>query len=408
MLLSIFLSASGVMLKLISGLAVNKIIALNIGVVGFGYWGNILSLTMLYSAFANGGISQGLISRLADPNQDDARRAAWLRAGLVYVVVFPVLIAMAHGVINGTELVEGSAYLGSVSVYLFALAYAISLHIQSTALAAGHSRLNAVILMLGGLISLGMMALLIRKDSLSSVVMALVASAGLLCLCWIIGARWRGIRYIVSAQPGLKASVRSLAPYVGIAIAPAVIGTSSIILVRHIMLSDAGASASGLWQGLFRISDAVMAVAQAGVGFVMMPAIFRTDAPRSALLGQMRRYLLAVSGAAVAGLLVIQYFGHQVVLLLYSPEFTPLADVLWIQFLGDILKIAAMPLVIYFIYTRRLGVSWLLELLFSSSFVLLTWLLAARHDVAGAAVGYLVANAVLLGSAWLLFLWKQQ
>lgn len=405
MLLSLVLSALGVLLKLISGLAVNKIVALNIGVEGFGYWGNILSLMALYSAFANGGIAQGMIARLAAPDQSDAERSSWLRAGLLYVLVFPVLIVLIHAVLRQTGLVSGATYLGLLPVYLLALAFAMSLHVQSAALAAGKARLNALILILGGLMSLTTFWVLIRQDSLSSAIRAQVTAAVCLCLVWLFAARLSGVRYLAVRVAGdTRAAVRALAPYVGIAIAPALVGTASVILIRQLIIADQGVAAGGLWQGLFRISDAVMAMAQAAVGFVMMPAVFRAERPRDALLAYLPKYLLALAGAAVLGGVVLHFFSAQIVVLLYSDAFSPLAGLLWVQFVGDVFKIAAMPLVMYFIYRRSLACSWGLEVVFASSFVLFVWLLVSPYAVAGAATAYVMANAVLLAAASLMFM----
>jgi len=341
---------------------------------------------------------------LAKPHQSNAEKDNWLRAGMLYVVVFPILIALLHLVIRLTGYVSGAQYLGVLPVYLYAFTYAISLHIQSVSLSKGHARLNALVLLLGGLLSLTSFLLLIKRGSLLSAISAQVVAGVALCLAWLIVARTKHIKFLAEKKIGeLMSAVRQLSPYVGIAVAPALVGTASVILIRQIIIADLGSAAGGLWQGLFRISDAVMAMAQAAVGFVLMPAIFRSSQPKEMLRKFMGRYLLIVAAGSLLGWLLLYFFSPQIVEILYSEQFASLSDILWIQFFGDVLKIAAMPLVMYFIYRRSLFCSWGLELLFASSFVVFVWISVGVYAVKGAAIGYVMANAVLLISANLLF-----
>lgn len=407
MLNGIALSSLGVLLKLASGLMVNKIVALNLGVVDFVYWGNILSLMALYSTFANGGIAQGMIAKLAASSEHAC--TDWLCAGFLYTLVFPIIIVLLHAALRESGMISGAAYLGLLPVYLLAVATAVSLHVQSVVLATGKSRLNALLLILGGLISLAAFFVLVRRGSLVSAISAQVLAAVALCFTWLAVARLNGIKWLaLHASGNVRTALRALGPYVGIAIAPALVGTISIILIRQLIVVDQGLVAGGLWQGLFRLSDAVIAIAQAGVGFVMMPALFRAEKPRALLLLYMPKYLLALVGAAAFGWLVLYFYSRQIVVLLYTDAFEPLADLLWIQFSGDVFKMAAMPLVMYFIYRRKLVCSWGLELAFASSFVALVWLLAFRFSVAGAATAYCLANIVLLAVAVLMLMWERQ
>lgn len=405
MALNILLSGFGVFLKLLCGLAINKILATQLGPVAFGVWGNIFSLTTLYTSFANGGISQGFIAKFSTPGQSDDGRNRWLYAGLVFAVVFPCLIAIFHGIARNFNIVGGIGLLPTVCVLALAASAAITLHIQATMLAYGRSRINSIIMILGGMLTLVAYYVIVRPGSVESAVYALIASTFIVMVLWVVSTKIQGVSWLPQSlqNPKLIFSLRALAPYVAIAVAPALLGTASIIGVRETIYTQLGADAAGLWQGLFRISDAVVAVAQAAVGYVLLPAIFRNTSPRKAFVLYVKSYAGLVVAGGVFGMLIIYYLSKQIILILYSDKFLVIADLLWIEFMGDVLKILAMPFVMLFIYERRMRISWGLEALFSVSFFLFCNLFVGGSGLSGAAFAYAAANLGLLLAAVFLF-----
>lgn len=405
MALNALISGLGVLLKLLCGLAANKILSTQLGPAAFGAWGNVFSLATLYTTFSNGGISQGLVARLSASEQTQQARAHWLSGGMIFALGVPVIIALWHTGFRQLGVVSGATALSPLAALGLALLAAFALQIQSSVLAQGKSRLNAIVVALSGVAALACYWWLVEPGSVESAVHALIAGFGITLLLWLaVGAvartRWHaGTRLL----DGLAAA-RSLAPYVAIALAPAVVGTAAVIAVRQIVATQVGLDAAGLWQGMFRISDAVIAMAQAVVSFVLLPEVFRSGKPHQALRTRLPAYGLLVAAGFIAGAAILWLGAGFVVRLLYSDAFHPIAPLLWIELLGDALKALAMPFVAFFIYQRNLRFSWALELTFSAAFVLATYVLTGMLGLAGAAVAYALANMILLMVAFTLFL----
>ncbi|REE91952.1 MATE family efflux transporter [Cupriavidus plantarum] len=406
MALNALISGLGVLLKLFCGLAANKILSTQLGPAAFGAWGNVFSLATLYTTFSNGGISQGLIARLSTPGQTSHARAAWLAGGMLFVIGMPVLIAIWHAGFRELDLVSGAVWMTPLAALVLAAMAALALHIQATLLSQGRSRLNAMVVALSGLFALASYWMFVENGSVRSAVHALVAGFGATLVVWLAVAAATRTRWFGGLVPGREAfaAARSLAPYVAIALAPAVVGTASVIAVREIIAAQLGPDAAGLWQGMFRISDAVMAMAQAVVGFVILPEVFRSEAPHRTLMGRLPAYALLVACGGAVGLVTLAFGADRIVHLLYSDQFTPIAPLLWIELLGDAIKCLAMPFVAFFIYQRNLRYSWALESIFSASFVIATFLLTRVAGLAGAPIAYTVANLILLIIAFMLFL----
>jgi PST family polysaccharide transporter len=406
MALNALISGLGVLLKLLCGLAANKILSTQLGPASFGAWGNVMSLATLYTTFSNGGIAQGLVARLSAPEQSEQGRDSWLSGGLLFALGVPILIGLWHACFRQSGLVGGATYLGPFAAMCLAWFAGIALHIQATILAQGRSRLNAFVVALSGVMTLLSYWVFVRPGSILSAVHALIAGFGVVLAIWLVvatatGTRWHaGLRAWRDGLPAVKA----LAPYVAIALAPALVGTAAVIAVRETISMQLGAEAAGLWQGLFRISDAVMAMAQAVVGFVLLPEVFRSNAPRRTLKTLLPRYALLVTAGLAIGLAVLSRGADQIVRLLYSEAFASISPLLWIELLGDALKALAMPFVAFFIYQRNLRFSWTLEITFSASFVLATYLLTGMMGLAGAAVAYALSNLILLMVAFMMFL----
>ncbi|WP_161786852.1 oligosaccharide flippase family protein [Cupriavidus sp. SK-4] len=409
MALNALISGLGVLLKLLCGLAANKILSTQLGPAAFGTWGNVFSLATLYTTFSNGGISQGLIAQLSSPTQDDAARARWLAGGLLFVLGVPVLIAAWHAGFRQLGVVSGAKALGPLAALALGLLAALALQIQATVLAQGRSRLNAIVVALSGVTALLSYWLFVLPGSIPSAVRALVISFATTLAIWLVVAASTRTRWhagITALRDGWPAA-RSLAPYVAIALAPAVVGTAAVIAVREVVSTQVSPEAAGLWQGMFRISDAVVAMAQAVVSFVLLPEVFRSDAPRQTLKKRLAGYALLVVLGFIVGVAILWRGADLVVKVLYSEQYAGISPLLWIELLGDAFKALAMPFVAFFIYQRNLRFSWALELTFSVCFVLATYILTGLAGLAGAAVAYACANLALLIVAFVLFFGAQ-
>jgi hypothetical protein len=318
----------------------------------------------------------------------------------------PLLIAVWHAGFRKLGIVSGASSLGPFAALALAWLAGLALHIQAVVLAKGRSRLNAIVIALSGVVTLLAYWMVVAPGSLRSAVDALLAGSAATLVIWVSVAaatrtRWHAGRAVW--REGLTAA-KALAPYVVIALAPALVGTAAVIAVRETVSVQVGAEAAGLWQGLFRISDAVIAMAQAVVSFVLLPEVFRSDAPHRALKARLPGYAMLVAAGFAIGLIILSLSADRIVRLLYSEQFAGISRLLWIELLGDALKALAMPFVAFFIYQRNLRFSWALEVTFSASFVLATYVLTGVAGLAGAALGYALANLVLLIVASVMFL----
>ncbi|WP_404991674.1 hypothetical protein [Cupriavidus pauculus] len=406
MALNALISGLGVLLKLLCGLAANKILSTQLGPIAFGAWGNVFSLATLYTTFSNGGIAQGLVARLSTPTQDDRARNQWLNGGMLFALGVPLLIAVWHSGFRQLGIVSGAQALGPLAALALGLLAGLALQIQASVLAQGRSRLNALVLAFSGVAALASYWWFVTPGSVQSAVHALIAGFAATLVAWLAVAaftrtQWHG--GLASLSDGMVAA-RALAPYVLIALAPAVVGTAAVITVREVVAMRVGPEAAGLWQGMFRLSDAVVAMAQAVVSFVLLPDVFRSGAPGRSLRMRLPAYAALVALGFAVGAAILWQAADVVVRTLYSDAFSGIAPLLWIELLGDALKALAMPFVAFFIYQRNLRFSWALELVFSACFVLATYILTGMSGLAGAAVAYALANLVLLVVAFVLFL----
>lgn len=406
MALNALISGLGVFLKLLCGLAANKILSTQLGPIAFGAWGNVFSLATLYTTFSNGGVTQGLVARLSTPGQSAELRNRWLGGGMLFAIGVPLLIAAWHTGFRQFGIVTGATSLGPFAALALGLLAGLALQIQASILAQGRSRLNAIVVACSGLAALASYWFFVKPGSVESAVYALIAGFAVTLVIWLIAAastdtRWHGTARFWKDGVG---AARELAPYVAIALAPAAVGTAAVIAVRQIVVTHVSPEAAGLWQGMFRISDAVVAMAQAVVSFVLLPEVFRSGTPHRTLKARLPAYGLLVAVGFAIGAAVLWQAAEIIVRVLYSPAFDPIAPLLWIELLGDACKALAMPFVAFFIYQRSLRISWALELTFSACFVSSTYLLTGIAGLAGAALAYALANFVLLIVAFMLFL----
>lgn len=388
------IAATGI--KLAAALTVNKILATQLGPSTFGLWGNIFTVATFYMAFGNGGINSGLTAKFSGERGRQMGRP-WLVAGLILSVLFSLCLMLVHKfVLQGR--VIGLSSLPSHTVFLICLSAAIGGVLQSLALGRGQTSRNAIVLVVASLVSVSAYAILVRPNDLNSAVSVLSITALAPLLLWLASGQLS--RKLVKVELGTIANlwpaVQGLLPYVFISLAPAVLGTASILLIRTAISEQLGLPALGHWQSVFRISDAIVAMTQAAVGFVVMPAVFRASDPAAEFRIVYVRYVWVTLAFGVVYVAAALALGTTIIAVLYSPEYAPAARFLWIQAAGDLVKALSAPIILYSIYRANVRFSWAAEFVFSFSFVALSWVLLSAYGNLGSYLAYFLASGVLL------------
>jgi O-antigen/teichoic acid export membrane protein len=141
------------------------------------------------------------------------------------------------------------------------------------------------------------------------------------------------------------------------------------LAARSIILRDIGLDASGYFQAAWAISMTYVAFVLNTMAmdyFPRLTAVISDERRACQLVNEQSEMALLLAGPALLAMITLAPW---VIHLLYAQSFSPAAEILSWQVLGDILKVASFPIGFVFLATGRGGVYIGLQLVWSAAYL---------------------------------------
>jgi PST family polysaccharide transporter len=215
--------------------------------------------------------------------------------------------------------------------------------------------------------------------------------------------RFRGLRWVDAQGPFDTRIARQLVGFYPMLLVNGVLPPLVLIAVRDTLAGQLGLEAAGLWQASWRLSEACQALVVASVSLHFMPGMGELAHDPVGRRGHLLRTLGAACLVSALLATALWLMRAPAVHLVFSSGFGPVADLLPMQLLGDVVKMAGWILVMALVGTMR--TRWFIAALsvHALMFIGLTWQWVPVWGTAGAQWGYLAAGlAQALIAAWAL------
>ncbi len=177
----------------------------------------------------------------------------------------------------------------------------------------------------------------------------------------------------------------------------------TLIVVRDTLVSQLGLEHAGLWQATWRLSEAYQVAIISSTSLYFMPSMGERMADPTALRLQLLRTLAVATGATAGLAVVICLLRDVIVHTVFSPQFRLVSDMLPMQLLGDVLKMAAWILAMSLVALMRTKLFIAITVVAAISFAGLTKALVPSMGLNGVLWAY-VCTGVLQVSLGLLAL----
>jgi PST family polysaccharide transporter len=164
------------------------------------------------------------------------------------------------------------------------------------------------------------------------------------------------------------------------------------LFVRTTLVVEQGWVAAGQWQAVVKISEVYLSAITMALTIYYLPrlsAITRRDD----FLALLRKALVLIVPTTLALASAIWVFRQQIVTLALSAEFAPAADVIWLQLVGDVLKIISFLFAMVMWARGMIKAYLILEVGSSALYAGLAWWWSGSAGVSGA----LAAHAAMYG-----------
>lgn len=392
------LNGIAVVVRMATLLCINKILAVYVGPVGHAALGQFQNAVQMITTFASGAINAGVTKYTAEYHEDEERqRTVWRTAGSISVIgalVTGVLVTVFNENLSLAFLKDRA--FGGVFVWFSATLVLFVLNTLLLAVLNGKKEIPRYVIsnIAGSLFALAVTAYMAIMWGLYGALVALAVYQSLsffvtVFLCYT--APWFKIRYFIGRIDFGVA--RNLAKYTAMSLTSVACVPISQILVRNHLGESFGWEAAGYWEALTRLSGAYLMLITTTLSVYYLPKFSELKKSEDIRAEIMSGYKIILPLTA-AGALIIYLFRDMIVKLLFTPEFLPMTDLFAWQMLGDTLKIGSWVMAYLMLGKAMFKLFMITEVIFSSSFVLLSWLFTSELGLQGVTVAYAINYAV--------------
>lgn len=400
------LNGVAVSVRMLTGLVVNKLLALYVGPAGYAVVGQFQNMLSILTTFASAAVNTGVTKYTAEHAGDDQRThrlwstAAALSVGASLSVSLLLLLfrdAVAMRIVGSRD------FAGVIGVLAVCLPL-ISLNGLLMAVMQGRKEVRRYVAanIAGSLIAFVVSAALIRGAGLQGALAALVVNQGLLLLVTLAFVRhteWFRRRHFM--QRFDPSAARSLSKFVVMAVTTAVTLPVAQMLLRDQVVETLGAEAAGYWDAVNRLSGIYLTLITTSLSLYYLPRLSEIRGAEEIRSEIWAGYRTLVPIFAAVSLLVY-LLREQVVALLFTPAFAPMASMFAWQLTGDVVKVCSW-LLGYVLVGRAMLLPFVLtEIGFAASLFLCSLVGMQTFGLRGLSMGYALNYVVHWGVLYLI------
>ncbi len=333
------------LMKIIGGLLIIKLMAVQLGPENFGVLGQLMGLVGIVSMLAGGGTTNGLITLLSR-KENTAAHARTLGAAIQIYLISSTAVSVL--------LVGGSIFLANTLLaqpslaWIFWLLALTQWLVGASNLLQGllsvHDKVNWVVRLniIGIAIGTTIFVALIHRYGFTGAAIGLVlfpAATGVVgCMTGLLVLPPNQRR---SQWSGTASSLHDLLSYALVTLVTITAVPTAQLVVRHFAGTHAGWDAIGYWQGVIKISDVYMQFIGMLLIYVALPR-FSAQTNTPALKREVAFIRTPLLLCTAAGLLLAWALRDVVIAILFSDSFTPARDYFLPQVLGDFMRITGL------------------------------------------------------------------
>jgi len=392
--------------KILSGIIVNKLIAISLGPAGLAMIGQFQNFIAIALSVANGSIQTGIVKYAAEFKEDENMLRSLIKSSL--------LISLSLSAVVSLSLLVFSEYLSIKILYsdqyeavFFFLAFAIffyslNLYVLSILNGFGEIKLLTIINILLSVLMVLFCFLLVYLYDLSGVLFALMLTQVVvffLSIYLMQKISMRKIFYIDSIFNAIdKEIVNKLFRFSIATFSSGMIMTLMLMSLRHIIIQDSSIELAGIWEATWRL------VSYFNLLFVLPYAIhylpkFSSHKKLSSIRSDLKEAYKFLIPIAIIVITFILTFKRDIIELLFSSEFLEMANILTYVLIAEFFRILAFTLSNVFMAKAKVYAILQNEFIFSLTMVILSYFLI--NDFGFIGIGY----AYFLSSILFLLLW---
>ncbi|MBF6041657.1 O-antigen translocase [Pseudomonas sp. P154a] len=392
------LNGIAVLVKMLTLLGINKVLAIYVGPVGYAALGQFQNAIQMITTFASGAINTGVTKYTAEYHySEEKQQAVWRSAGTIAitgsllssVVIFVFSADLAGWILKNKEFAGVLRWFAATLVFF-------TLNTLLLAILNGKKDLVRYVAanIAGSLFAFVVTTVLSIFSGLYGALIALAIYQSIsffvtLMIC--CRAPWFRLAYMYGRVD--KEVAKNFFKFTAMALTSAVCVPVSHILVRNHLGATLGWEAAGYWEAMWRLSAAYLMLVTTTLSVYYLPKLSELTHQSEIKDEILQGYKFILPCAAVCGLLmyVLRDFIIQV---LFTADFLPMRSLFAWQLVGDTLKIGSWILA-YVMLGKAMFKLFIASEVFSAiSFYALTVILTKYMGLEGVSLAHALNYAI--------------
>lgn len=374
------LNGIAVIIKMLTLLGINKVLAIYVGPAGYAALGQFQNAVQMITTFASGAINTGVTKYTAEYYEDETKqRKVWRTAGTIAFIgslLTSILIAVFNQQLAALLLKNvryGSVFLWFAATLVFFIFNSLLLAILN-----GKKEVKRYVLIniIGSIFSLVVTVGMVIQFGLYGALVSMAIYQSLnfiitLFMCYRLS--WFKISYFYGGID--KQASLNLAKFTAMALTSAACVPVSQILIRNHLGQTFGWDAAGYWEAMWRLSNAYLLVVTTTLSIYYLPRLSEIKESHDLKNEIIQGYKIILPVAAICGL-IIYVLRDFLISILFTKDFAPMRELFAWQMIGDTLKIGSWLLGYVLAARAFTGLYIFSEILFSLSFYIAVCLLS--------------------------------
>lgn len=389
------------LLRMVMGFVIAKVVAIYTGPTGLAMLGQVQSMVGCLNGIINAPAGSGVVRYTAENKEQGFEACApWWRAALQWVLIIssiaiPLGMLLAKPIASGLFKDASLAWVVVATVCVLPFA-AIGTLCNSVINGQQLYRRYVGLGMISALISGGAMLFMIALYNIQGALLAAAVQSALIGIVMLVAnlrQPWFKLLYWWGAvEPEAR---KQIGGYMLMAITSALTVPVSLILVRNILIEQVGWDATGQWQAVYKISEVYLGVITMALGTYYLPRLASLTSV-DAIVSEIHKTARVIIPIVTTMAFGVYLLRDVAISLLFTEAFRSARELFAIQLTGDVIKIASW-LYAYPMLSRG-SAKWFVstEIIFSLTFVILTYLFVSKIGLKGATLAYLINYVICL------------
>lgn len=399
------LNSMSVLIKIFTGLASSKILALMVGPAGLALTGNLRNFLTSLEGIATLGIQNGVVKQIA-ANKENPDQLKKIIAS-VFILLLSVSVFLGFGlIVLGQSL--NDAVFGSQEHFqnlFLVLGLSLPFYICGMVLTyfingLGQYQRVIWINIWGNVLALGFTFWAVNEFKTFGALLSLIIPPAI--LFWI---SWFQLNRIIDFKNYLRQHyfdfkvIKNLSSYALMTLVSAVVGSWTLLMIRQNLIHNSGMEQAGFWEAMSRISGFYLLFISTVLTVYFYPKLSAATsdiATRNIFMS----YYKGILPVFAVGLFFIFLLRNQLIAICFTDDFASVSDLFFWQLLGDFFKAASLILG-YQLLAKQRTLAYIMSEVFSlillaSVAYILSPMFGAKGVVMAYAVDYFVYFLVLV------------